>query len=657
MPERSSERWITGILFLLATILLFVRPGSAISRFSGLILMLFLPGFALWAIVKGTAARSAETVLFAGALSPILWFVPAALFLLAGYGAGAAFKSLAVIYLAVLWWGIVAGKPGNEPEGMSRSALIIAAAGTLLVVFPFIISHALKLRSDAWFHTAVAELIGRKGIPPTDPFYAGVGLKYFWAYHVQLLLMKAASGLSHFDSMAVIDVVFFALYLKAIYLLSSRISQSRSGPLWSMLIAILGVNAAGSLLLLGRAFLGDIRGIAVFDSILGGGVYTVLQNMSFHYTGSLGFFLDKFLVGSSFGPTLVFFLLALRSIVVWLESGERRECILAGIWYTSALLFHTVVGLTILIAGIFSLGVMLLLYRKAEDPLISRRLAWALAVLVISTLLAAPYLHTILSFSDRGGGLPLTFNSRFLWTVICAGFLPLVLMLAGRWKSPGKKTGAVFLMLFAAAALALGTFARMPLGNANKFVYIFFLAIIILAGDGVPAAGRMLERVGRFRHVIYAAVVLCAAGTLAIGIAGYSLDDGTDIPVPAGRRGLQLLPAEVEAYDWIGRNTPAGSVFINGSRRDLPVLGPREQLWTEGRFAEAWGYGKDAISWREEVVLELYAGRPLPAGSIERLSSLGGPVYIILRPEDGLLVADFRQVFANESFQIFEILP
>jgi hypothetical protein len=646
-----------GTLFLLATIMLFVLPGSAISRFAGLVIMLLLPGFALWAIMKGTVARSAEMVLFAGAISPILWFVPAALLLLAGYGAGEAFKSLAVIYLAVLWWGIVAGKPGNEQEGIGRTALIIAAAATLLIVFPFIVSNALKLRSDAWFHAAVAELISRKGIPPTDPLYAGIGLKYFWAYHVELILMQAASGLSHFDSMAVLDVVFFALYLKAIYLLSSRISRSSSGPLWSMLIAILGVNAVGCLLLLGRAFLGDIKGIAVFDSILNGGVYTVLQNMSFHYTGSLGFFLDKFLVGSSFGPTLVFFLLTLRSIVVWLESGDRRECILAGIWYVSALLFHTVVGLTILIAGILSCGVMLLLYRKAEDPLLSRRLSWALAVLVIFTLLAAPYLYTILSFSDRGGGLPLTFNTRFLWTVLCAGFLPLVLMLAGWLKSPGTKTSVVFIMLFAAGALALGTFARMPLGNANKFVYIVFLAIIVCAGDGVPAASRMLERTGRFRYVIYAAVALCAAGTLAIGIAGYALDDGTDIPVRAGRGGLQLLPAEVEAYDWIGRNTPAGSIFINGSRRDLPVLGPREQLWTDGRFAEVWGYGTDAISWREEVVRELYAGRPLPAGSIERLSSLGGPVYIVLRPGDGPLSGKYRQVFGNESFQIFEILP
>ena len=38
--------------------------------------------------------------------------------------------------------------------------------------------HGMRYRSDAWFHAAVIAQIGDYGIPPEDPYFAGLALQW-----------------------------------------------------------------------------------------------------------------------------------------------------------------------------------------------------------------------------------------------------------------------------------------------------------------------------------------------------------------------------------------------------------------------------------------------------------------------------------------------
>jgi hypothetical protein len=303
---------------------------------------------------------------------------------------------------------------------------------------------------------------------------------------------------------------------------------------------------------------------------------------------------------------------------------------------------------------------------RGEDRAPARNLE-ALLLLTVLALLCLPYLRTILSPAGRGGTFPFTFNGIFLWTVVAAGIVPLLLVILRIKEKPPSSGGERFCMIWIAAVLALGVFARMPLGNVNKFVYLVFLPLIVLAGDGVPALCDAARRLGFLRRPAFILLSACAVATVVLGIVGYSLDSGVDVPVTVREKRIFLTEYEREGYEWIVRNTRDESVFIDGDRRAITVLGRRRQLWTEGTYAETWGYPPESILWRERIVEGIYRTEPAAVEDFERLSVLGSPVYVVFRPGDtgfelfderiSALPVRNRKVFANAAFHIYEVLP
>jgi hypothetical protein len=338
---------------------------------------------------------------------------------------------------------------------------------------------------------------------------------------------------------------------------------------------------------------------------------------------------------------------------------------MAGLCYAGALYFHAVVGLSLLLcAGAAFIG-LAAAGRVRGGRGESSRCVFGIIVLAVATAALSPYLATIISFTERGGALPFAVNGGFLWTLCAAGILPLCLVVV-RLSSHTPSAAERFIYCFIAAAILLGTFARMPLGNADKFVYIVFLPLIALAGGTVPAMLRRMRALGALRPFVLAAAGLCAVATVSLGIAGCILDPGVDVPVPVAGGAVSLGPAERDAYRWLEEQTAEDAIMINADRRDLPVLARRRQLWTRSTYAEIWGYPDESIGWREEAVGALRAGRPVPVETWMKLFALGGPVYLIVRPEDPAWSGDgetmrdlerYREVFANEEFSVFEMLP
>ncbi|UCF05092.1 MAG: hypothetical protein JSV33_14405 [bacterium] len=668
MRQHRVAHMYASMFFILLLVLSILRVGGAAGTVAGYILVVFLPGLAIGRILFRGSQGGVDTLLHAGVLSPFVSVVFAVVVLLSGFDLRVAFIATSVVSLAVY---MIAGfvfpavKIRSTEE---RSVLVLAAVLAILVALPLLANPVLRLRSDAWFHAAVSESIAAGGIPPTDPYYAGIQLRYFWAYHILLLLLRSSCGGSLFDHMAAINVIFFVLYVCAVFLLAGRVGRRRSAPVWAVLLTVFGVNVCGWVFLAGRGLLGDTAGMAVFDRMLGSGVYTALQSLSFRYVGSLAFFLDKFLVGSPFAMSLVILLLWMYTVAGWLRTGNRSDLAASCLYTASAILFHTVVGLSILLCGGTAFLALAILSGLRKDRPVSKRALQCLLMLAAALMACIPYLHTILSARNTIQGNPFTLNGIFLWTVLAAGALPIVLYCVRLLRDGINGAGERCLLLWISAVLVLGTFARMPHGNVNKFVYLVFLPVLVLAGDGIPA---LLDLLGRWRIVRYAvcAVLLFSAlATFTFAWTAYIRDSGAmDVPLPVDKGRLVLTDAEQVGYRWIREKIPTDAAFLNGDRNDIPVLAARRQLWTAGAYPEVWGYDDRTVRWREDFARSCYRGGPVADSTRKALSRLAIPVYCVVRPGDvttvglergeGLPGGTNREVFSNEAFVIFEIFP
>jgi hypothetical protein len=664
MKRCSSRGWYaTAAVFILLIGLSWIGgPTGALARYLSVAL---LPGIAILFLVFGERMGIGEACIFGGALSPLILTLIAIPFVREGGGPGPVPGTVTALSLLILIIGLFTRGSSERRKTIPPRAWLMALALTALIVVPVLVNPGLRVRSDAWFHAAVAESIGRAGLPPDDPYYAGIQLRYFWAYQVYLLTLRAAVPASLFDLMAAINIVFFPIYLMTLFALSSRIGTKRSGPFWSMLLAVFGINVFGSLLLAGRVAFGATRGLTLLRGIIDGGSHYVLTNLALHYVGSISFFLDKFLVGSAFAMTLGMFLIAVYFLAGWLVSGDRRELVFAGLFAGSAILFHTVIGFSLVLCGGGALVVLSLRGMRTKENATTRRSLIGLALLGATVLLCVPYLRTILPPRGPGAGL-FAVNGAFLWTVLAAGILPLALLAVRVTREGIKGTGAIFILFLAGFALLLGAFARMPLENFDKIVYLALLPLVVLAGDGVPLLRSLFGRMSRVGAVLGMFLIACGAATVALGLAGYIRDRGEDVPVPLKNGRIDLSAADREAYRWIRENTPRQSIFINDSRSDILVMASRRQLWSPGNYASEWGYRDEDIEWRREVVGDVYSGTTVSPDARNRLLALGFPVYIIIRgddlrgPVDGEDISaalGAHEVFRNEDFIVGEIAP
>jgi hypothetical protein len=664
MKRCSSRGWYaTAAVFILLIGL--SRTGGHAGALARYLSVALLPGIAILFLVFGERMGIGEAWIFGGALSPLILTLIAIPFVRDGGAPGSVPAAVTTLSLLILVIGLFTRGSSERRETVSPRAWLMALALTALIVVPLLVNPVLRIRSDAWFHAAVAESIGRAGLPPDDPYYAGIQLRYFWAYHVYLLTLRSAVPASLFALMAAINVVFFPIYLMTLFALSSRTGARRSGPFWSMLLAVFGINVFGSLLLAGRVAFGETRGLALLRGIVEGGSHYVLINLALHYVGSISFFLDKFLVGSAFAMTLGMFLVAVYFLVGWLVLGDRRELVFAGLFAGSAILFHTVIGLSLMLCGCGALVALSLRGMRTGEHATTRRSLIGLALLGATALLCVPYLRTILPPRGPGAGL-FAVNGVFLWTVLAGGILPVVLFAVRVRREGIKGTGATFILFLIGFTLLLGTFARMPLENIDKIVYLVLLPLVVLAGGGVPLLRPLFEKVPRLGAGLGMFLIACGAATIALGLAGYIRDRGENIPVPLKNGRIAPSAADREAYRWIRENTPRQSIFINDSRLDILVMASRRQLWSPGNYAFQWGYAEEEIGWRRGIVGDVYSGTTVPPDARNRLLALGFPVYIIVRGGDlrGSLGGEnisaalgAHEAYRNEDFIVGEMEP
>jgi hypothetical protein len=552
---------------------------------------------------------------------------------------------------SVGYYGAPLNRVKPRPFGV-RAALVPALAIAAVALLPALLRPWIRVRADSWFHAAVVAEIEAFGVPPQDPYFAGLPLQYMWAFHALLAGVRRLVPLSPFDLMAAVNAVALVATLLAAAALARRLGQvvddgpgaepgapieSPPSPArlaagddptadraarWSLVLVPFALGALFWALLPIRA----LRAAAGSSS--GGDELARLFRLApldipttrafLSDFGSIPFFLNKYLVGTAYGLALAAFLVYLVAIVRYAGRPGLRALLVAGAALTTTLFLHPVVGLTTTaVSGLVGLSLLALGPRRGGLPF-GKLLGWGLAV-ATALAVAGPYLVAV---TGRTSGAPLA-PIHFDWVNLVGLLLgcALVLLLAleparSLWRgatAPGR-----LMVLWCVATLLFAAVVRLPGPNTtDKFTYLLYLPLAALASVG--AARRL--RGARAAWLL----VLALLPVNLIGWAGYWFDPDDRV----------RSPDIVAAYDWLARETPRDALVLDSNDRcDVVASVPRRQFWGREAYAEQWGYDPGEMNRRRAARDAVYAPGPLDVAALAPLEALPASLYILVRQGD-----------------------
>ncbi len=592
-----------------------------------------LPGVIVTKFIMPFASRTAR-LLFALAISPFLAGGIGAL--LMGIGAapaGAGRIVAAILVLGTLGIALdrraVAATPTRPGEGDAtrrgdRWILWIAGAWTILIAAFLLGNHALIFRSDGWFHAAVSAQIAQRGLPPEDPFFAGLRLFYFWGPHAWASLWNALQPeLSVWTPLVAMNLSGAFASILGIGLLARRMGATPAGMAAAAATAILGNAPFAWGWIVGRAWTGDVRGFEELARLAGNGLEPALSAMS---TGmlhvSMVFFGGKFLVLTPFGLGFGIFAAFLILFLDFVRDRSPRQGIGIALLTGAALFVHTVIGIccVALAAGWWGWTLLRSLVTKQADA--RRPLVPLLMAVAAGGAIASPYLASILGGGGRQMGIGVTREAIVTWIwggalVVPAGMLWLVR--AAR-RDPTKRDLLILAILLTLPGLVL----VLTDNNQSKFFNLLFYML------SAPAGIAWFEICRRTRGALRAGLILALAGatlpTAGLSLWAYATETGSFVS-----GATRLTEGERAAFAWARGHTPPDAIFVEETAaRDATVLAGRSVLWGGPGWAYKWGYPDEALHLREQANRELSAATVSPE-SRTFLSALHRPVIVVAR--------------------------
>src|SRR5688572_17232255 len=203
------SRWprpgrLTILAALAGVALALIAPGGSTRWLS----IMLAPGAAVYLVASRQAPRASAMTLWALVLSPVITTLAgmAAFALrlpLMTVIAGLGTVALAVFLVAL--WRMRARIVAPDRRSLLWLGSMIAVVVVLTAFLP-LTREWWRIRSDAWFHAAVVAQIGEYGIPPEDPYFAGIPLQYMWFYHVLVLTLSRALVCDPFHVMAILNI-------------------------------------------------------------------------------------------------------------------------------------------------------------------------------------------------------------------------------------------------------------------------------------------------------------------------------------------------------------------------------------------------------------------------------------------------------------------
>jgi hypothetical protein len=565
-------------------------------------------------------ARAATALL----LSPCLGGGAMVLLRLAGLGVAPATRALALaLALASAWKAL---RPGGRAAtaASDRGVWLLAVGAGAALALAHVLSPALSARSDGAFHAGVVWAAAR-ALPPEDPFFAGLTLRYFWGLHAWAAgWLAVAPALEAYAPLLVANALAAVSALLAVGALARGLGASPRTRWLAQALALAGTAPFAWLVLAARTGSGGVRGGEELSRALGQGADAALRALDpglLH--PSLVIPLDKFVVLTPFAWGLAgAAVLALALLRALADPGWRASLGLALV-VAATVFVHPVAGLALAVAALAGAawGAFAYPLSRRALPGIALSLGFGLAAMV-------PYLRAIagapMARSGAGFAWRLGFDARGFASVLVAGafLLPQALWpeSAQRTREPGRSAVTGMLVALLAATCVL----RVPGDNQSKFLNLAFL----LASAPAALAWARAAGSARTRAAVGALLVVALGPTLVAVVWSYAHESGSSADAPSRPPGgivsavRQLVPADAVLVD-------ATQDLTRGAAPALPGETGRALLWSGGFMARKWGYDARALALRESAASALGRGRA-PAGPADAfLRSLGREAWVI----------------------------
>lgn len=574
-----------------------------------------VPGAALVAWLRPGGDRR-MTVARTLALSPFVAGASAAL--LIGLGLAPATAAWIVMAAMLLAWAFA---PRSAPEGGGDPGTwIIAGAWTALIAVLLAANPALLARADGWFHAAVSLQIAERGLPPEDPFFAGLRLLYFWGAHAwSALWLVVGPRVPVWAPLACLSLTAAFACPLAIGVLAERLGASAREQRWAAGLLIAGVAPFAWLLIPARIAIGGVQGGAEVSQLLERGLWPVLAAMdpgTLH--ASVLFFADKFLIASPFAIGIVMALLFAIALIDVSERPTVRTALVLAVLEAAALWLHAVVGAAMLVLAV---GWWCASLARGGSR---RALVLVPAALMLAGLLLLPYLAGVTAGKRQTIGWGLGGAALRTWLMVGAAVVPAGIgWLVGESRgSPAARTMLAMLLALTLAALLAG----LPLGNQSKLLGLSFA---LLAAPAAIAWSRFAARLGPVgRRVVIAGLGIALIPTQLFGLYGAATERGQfrlawERPASADER---------EGWRWASRNTRDDALFVDGSGGlDFTVLAARSAVWGGEAWAGNWGYPEPALAARRRAAETLGRGEEPPTEIATMLRDLHRPVVVVAR--------------------------
>lgn len=631
-----------------------------------------LPGLAAAALLLPRGSRGVRGTV-ALALSPLVstvlaWFL---------VRAGLSFRGAALAVVAAGAAGVLATlrapRHGAAPaaERVPHGVLLWAAGLALVLVLVPVINPYLFIRGDSWIHGGIVMELTEHGFPPEDARMAGLKLNYVWFFNFFIALLHALHGQDLFRFMTLFNAANGFATIALTGLVARRLWRDDRAALAAVVVLTLGLNAGAFLTWpvgLVRAFGGDVRGVPEMLRqwhAIEWNTARIIYSLAAPFAEMVSFF-DKLLVGTALNFAYLQMVLWMWALLAWLDGGGKPFLVLVAAGSAGQVLFHSVVGLSVLPLGILVLGLAWLVRpRWGWLPRRGLLAAGALATLA-GLVLTLPYLRSITAgWAPERAGFRfefLTFNRAMPWTFATACGFAIAWSIAPVRES--LRAGRALPVLLAAWAVAMMLFAlviRLPQHNEVKFVYECFTACAALCAPRALEIARSHRARPRFATAVLAVLWLTPT---VLTLRGY-LIDRTGLT----REELHPVRGEETVYRWLRERTPKQAVVVDRNFRDLVAVTAARRLYLgTDQPPELAAFPAPEMKRRQEAMRDLYGPLTEPDSTLARLTDLGRPVYVLFRPNDPpaipepwnrLAAASPRAqiVYAEDGFHVVRISP